>query len=327
METLLNRPLVLLAALASLAVVLLHGLGAGGDGGLARAPGALAAGDESAQGVPAQPHGRATAAARAAMVPATAAEPAPSPLVPPRRATLGEQFERADDLYVFLQALLPAAAAGDADAAWMASRVYDYCAAHAADPAAYARDTDALVRMGLGASEAMARARERVGHRCRQFTPGDGLGRELVVLQRLEAAEAGSLAAEASLLAMGEPLDDDEAYRRGLAERVQESADAEAFSALAPAMGLAASGDPAFSGQVAGTRAAELAWQLAACGLGLDCSSQGTLMTSMCANGGVCSRDERQDFPAFVMDAALPPGEEEAIDELADSLLGEGVPR
>lgn len=325
METLLNRPLILLALLASLAMALLHGLGGAGDDALAREPGATAAGGEAVRGGPAQSLALAPPAPGAAQASANVAHG--MPVAAARRASLGERFEHADDLYVFLQTLLPAAAAGDADAAWMASRVYDYCAAHAADPAAYARDTDALVRMGLGASGAIARARARVAHRCRQFGPGDGLGRELVVLQRVEAAEAGSLAAEASLLAMGEPLDDDEGYRRELADRVRESADAEAFSALAPAMGLAASGDPAFVGQVAGTQAAELAWQLGACGLGLDCSPQGALMTSMCANGGVCSRDARQDFPAFVMDAALPPGEEEAIDELVDSLLREGVPR
>ena len=116
---------------------------------------------------------------------------------------------------------MPAAQAGEADAAWFASRVYDYCAAHATDPAAYARDTGALGRMQLAASAAMRAARDRVAHRCRQFVPGDGLGAGLVILQRLEAAEAGSLAAEAGLLAMGEPLEDSEDYRRGLAERVQ----------------------------------------------------------------------------------------------------------
>src|SRR5690606_33115431 len=149
-------------------------------------------------------------------------------------------------------------------------------------------------------------ARNRVAHRCRQFVPGDGLGPGLVVLQRLEAAEAGSLAAEAGLLAMGEPLEEDGDYRRELVERVRASADAEAFSALAPAMGLAASGDPAHAGQVAGTPQAELAWHLAACELGMDCGAQGALMTAWCANGGVCASSPHQDFPDFVHEARKP---------------------
>src|SRR5690554_2563460 len=328
MEMVLNRPVIVLAVLASLVAVLLRGLGGGEP---VRAPGAIGADGEAASGGPAR-MAPAIAAPRRGQASTPAGRAATAPQAPAtraaqRRASLGEAFENADDLYVFLQSVLPAAAAGDADAAWMASRVYDYCAAHAMDPAAYARDSAALARMGAGASESMLRARERVGHRCRQFVPGDRLGRDLVILQRLEAAEAGSLAAEASLLAMGEPLEDDDDYRRGLVQRVHHSADPEAFSALAPAMGLAASGDPAMAGQVAGTPAAELAWQLGACELGLDCTPQGSLMTSMCANGGVCSRDQRRDFPAFVKHAALPPGEEEAIDELVDSLLSEGVRR
>ena len=152
------------------------------------------------------------AAAPSPSAPEWAAVGARDTLPASRRATLRQAFEGADDLYVFLQSLLPAAAAGDADAAWMTSRVYDYCAAHAMDPGAYARDTDALVRGGLDASGSLVRARQRVGHRCRQFAPGDGLGRDLVILHRLQAAEAGSLAAEASLLAMGEPLDEDEGF-------------------------------------------------------------------------------------------------------------------
>ena len=326
---LFNRPVIVVAVLASLIGVLLHGLG-GGTGGdaLARASGPSAGEAGAEQGMADRPPAMAAGAPRArARAPVPAARH-PSALPPgSRRAALREAFEQADDLYVFLQSLLPAAAAGDADAAWMTSRVYDYCAAHAMDPAAYARDTDAMSRMRLDTSAPLVRARGRVGERCRQFVPGDGIGRDLVVLQRLQAAEAGSLAAEAALLAMGEPLEEDADYRRDLVQRVQDSADPEAFSALAPAMGLAASGDVAYAGQVAGTPAAELAWQVGACELGLDCSPRGALMTALCANGGICSRDERQDFQAFVHDAALPPGEEEAINELVDSLLREGVPK
>lgn len=321
----LSRPMVLLVLLASLLLALLQGMrddpgfpGAGpaaSDGqGAGPAP-APYHGQEPVGAPVAQPGAAWSPAARSADAPATR-----------RRASLSEGFERADDLYVYLQGLLPAAQAGDADASWFASRVYDYCAAHAADPAAYARDTGALGRMQLAASATMIAARDLVAHRCRQFVPGDGLGPGLVIVQRLEAAEAGSLAAEASLLAMGEPLEDSEDYRRGLVERVQSSADAEAFFALAPAMGLAASGDPAHAGQVAGTMQAELAWHLAACQLGMDCGAQGALMTAWCANGGVCSSSPHQDFPGFVHDARRSRGGK-PINDLIDSLLRDGVPR
>ena len=79
--------------------------------------------------------------------------------------------------------------------------------------------------------------------------------------------------------------------------------------------------------QVAGTRQAELAWHLAACRLGMDCSAQGALMTAWCAHGGICPRRAHQDFEELLHAAEQPHGGEETIKQLSDSLLREGVLR
>ncbi|MFR0656913.1 hypothetical protein SB719_20420, partial [Pantoea sp. SIMBA_079] len=89
----------------------------------------------------------------------------------------------------------------------------------------------------------------RVGHRCARFLPTDTLSFTQLVEARQAAALAGSLPAEAALLAMGEPLDDDADYKAALVDRVQASRDPEAFVALAPAMGVAASDDAALAGR------------------------------------------------------------------------------
>src|SRR5690606_8763570 len=325
MDRALSRPIILLAVLAGLVLALLQATRGDGSPADARAMAADFRPDATTPASPARgaryrPPAQAAGAGAASIG-------APGINTPLREPGLAGQFERADDLHAFLQRLLPAARAGDAEAAWFVSRVYDYCAAHAANPAAYARDTEALARMGLAASAQMIAARERVASRCRRFAPVDGLDAGLVIVKRLEAAEAGSLAAEAALLAQGEPLDESHDYRRALVERVQASGDAEAFSALAPAMGLAASGEPAHADQVAGTRQAELAWHLAACRLGMDCSAQGALMTAWCAHGGICPRRAHQDFEELLHAAEQPHGGEETIKQLSDSLLREGVLR
>jgi hypothetical protein len=144
----------------------------------------------------------------------------------------------------------------------------------------------------------------------------------MIVLKRTEAAEAGSLAAEAALMGSGQPLKDTPEYKRDLVERVQRSADPEAYSALSPGMGIAASGEPALSDRVAGTQMSELAWQMAACRLGQDCGPDSALMTSYCANGGICSRDRTQDFERFVFDAAVPRQSADVLNEMIDSLIG-----
>jgi len=230
-------------------------------------------------------------------------------------------FEGENDLYRYAQRLTTAAHEGDAEASWMLSRVYDYCAAYAQDPNGYQADSTALSGQALPGAAAMTAARERLQHRCAGFVAADGLTAANILAQREEAAEAGNLAAEAALLALGRPLVATTAYKRGLVERVLASRDPEAYLALSGAMGAAAQGDDAYRGYVAGDQFAQLAWQLAACRLGLACGASSNLMTSYCANGGICSLDASQDFPSFVLDAAVPRQSANKMDEMVNTLV------
>lgn len=234
-------------------------------------------------------------------------------------------LEGEPDLFRYAQRLQAAAASGNAEASWMISRVYDYCSGYAMDPVGYARDAASLAQLRNGAT--FVAARDRVAGRCSGFVATDGLGRTLVTSQRIEAARAGNLAAEAALLAAGQPLQEDEAYRRDLAQRVLQSGDPEAYLALSWAMGLRARGDNAYRGMVAGDQYAELAWQLAACELGLACDNGSVLMNGYCANGGICSQDSRQDFASFVYDAAVSRQGAEEMKDMVDSLLSPEVRR
>lgn len=231
-------------------------------------------------------------------------------------------FERGRDLYAFARELRAAADAGDAEAAWMVSRIHDYCGVYAMDPRGYALDSSTLASMGLSDVPGLNAARERVSVGCVGFTAADAIGRGVILQERQQAAAAGNLAAEAALLAMGEPLKRDADYRRGLVERVLNSQDPEAFLAVSSAMGVTAAGDDAYRGMVAGDQFSQLAWQVAACRLGLACGPNSMLMTSYCANGGICSKDPGQDFESFVYDAAVPRQSEGRMNQLVDSLRG-----
>lgn len=259
--------------------------------------------------------------------PGARARPAPQPLLLARAGGMESprrEFERSEDLFAFLQWIEPQAAAGDADARWLVSRVHEYCGVYARAPLDYQRDTGLIESLALPAARPLAQARGRVATRCRRFVPADDVADAAMLMeQRRLAALAGSLAAEAALLAMGEPLEDDPDYRVELVDRVQASRDPEAFVALAPAMGLAAAGDPALDvdGQLAGDLSSELAWQLAGCELGQDCAPTGALMTAYCANGGVCARGAQQDFPSFVRETALSRRDADAIDDMVDALV------
>jgi hypothetical protein len=103
------------------------------------------------------------------------------------------QFEETDDLYAYVQSLETRVRERDADAIWMVSRVYDYCSGFAMAPAAYDRDTRVIQDMAMRGSAAMVASRERVARRCARFVPQDELTPRMVLLKRIEAADAGSL--------------------------------------------------------------------------------------------------------------------------------------
>ena len=239
-----------------------------------------------------------------------------------------DDFEGASDLYAYLQGLRAGEAAGDPQALWNATRVMDYCGAYASNPSGYANDSRAIRELEGAATAAMSATRDRVSQRCRRFVPNDGFSMGALRDKRIAAARAGSLSAEAALLSMGEPLSAGNEYAQDLVWRVRRSADPDAYLAISSAMGIAASGREAYFGIVSGSQYSELAWQLAACRLGADCSPGGALMTSYCANGGICSRNGAQDFHAFVLDAAVPRQGADTLNEMVDSLLSDtGVPK
>lgn len=240
-----------------------------------------------------------------------------------RSAGSRTDFEHADDLFSYLQNLRAAQAAGDASALWKASQVMEYCAGYASNPTGYANDTRVILGLKGNGTAAMAAARDRVSQRCQRFVPADGFSFYSVRAKRVEAARAGSLAAEAALLAMGEPLSESNEYKQDLVQRVLRSADPQAYLAISPAMGIASSGQEAYFGRVSGTQYSELSWQIAACRLGADCSSGGALMTSYCANGGICSNNGSQDFYTFVLDAGVPRQGVESLNTMVDSLMSD----
>ncbi|MDR7069853.1 hypothetical protein J2X02_002704 [Pseudoxanthomonas japonensis] len=260
----------------------------------------------------------------ASLVPLSSAPAVMRPMVAravPALTSLRRGFEDSTDLFAYSRELMTLAAAGDADAMWLLSLVQDYCAGYSADPAGYAQDTRAITRLGLSNGNAMLSARQRVQQRCARFMPQDGFSLPTIVTQRQQAARAGSLAAEASLLAMERPLQDGDDYRRDLVQRVLDSGDPFAYLAIAPAMGTIGSGRRDTLGDVSGSELSEIAWRIASCQLGMDCSPNGSMMTNYCVNGGICSQDESQDFTTFARDAGVPRQGADNVDDMVGSLL------
>lgn len=240
-------------------------------------------------------------------------------VLPDRVATWRRDFDTSIDLFDFAQRLLPEVADGEPEATWLLSRVIDECAGYAADPAAFARDSAVLAGMGLPAARAMQVARARVGTRCGRFGPGDDLSHAREHRLRWQAARAGGLAAEAELLARGQPLSADAGYSDGLLERVVRAGDAQAFGALSAAGEVP--GWLSMLDQNVAPQYAPLVWQLVACRMGMDCGPQSPVVTSYCVNGGICSRLPEQGFEEFVYDAAVPRQSAEIVRSAVSALM------
>ena len=120
---------------------------------------------------------------------------------------------------------------------------------------------------------------------------------------------------------MDQPLQGGDDYRRDLVQRVLDSQDPVAYLAIAPAMGTVGSGRRDTLGEVSGSDLSEIAWRIASCRLGMDCSPDGSMMTSYCVNGGICSQDESQDFTTFARDAGVPRQGVDNVDEMVGTLL------
>lgn len=199
------------------------------------------------------------------------------------------KYEEANNLYAFSLELEGAAQLGDGNASWLIAKSVEYCMNYVLSPDRYS-ELPFGMRKGTPPADYYLETRERVSGRCSGFINADmEVTRSRWIARLSEGAESGSLAAEAMLFSLGLPVENSPSYGSELVRRVVQSGDPDAYLAISEGMGVRRSGEADVYDGLAGTQNATFAWQLAACDLGLDCSSSGALMTQYCANGGICS--------------------------------------
>jgi hypothetical protein len=216
-------------------------------------------------------------------------------------SSLRVEYERSDDLFMLARAHVNTK---DPESLWLVAKIVDYCAPFGMDPKGYAAQTDVMLPLvkPMERRIVVKSMRERMLKRCRGFEGSDSrntfkVGSDLVF--KTMAARAGSLPAEASLLSRNAPLQKDPEYLKGLVDRVLSSRDPDAYVAISTAMGLSASGKETFFGPYSGSNSADYAWQLAGCRFGLDCSSNGALMTMYCSSAGICTNESNLEGVIF----------------------------
>jgi hypothetical protein len=235
-------------------------------------------------------------------------------------------FEQSNDLSAFVRSLSARAAAGDADALWLISRSVDYCTTYGKNPAAFTSVTEILLANAPPeAVHSVKTVRERTAARCRGFiasNDGNVFSSSAALANKVRAARAGSLPAEAALLLAKAPLSTDSAYLTNLVDRVQRSGDPEAYLAISDAMGTMASGHEKIFGSNSGSEISTFAWQLAACRRGLDCSPTGSLMSMYCLHGGVCGNFS--SFEDLVFRGLAPESDKTRINAMVNRITSRG---
>lgn len=235
------------------------------------------------------------------------------------------EFEKTDDLYSFVRKMSSPANVQYSDSLWLISKAIDYCYSYGMDPVGFGADTKNILENAPKESFAAIKvARDRTASRCRGFQGSDErtFSTSASLVNKVRAAKAGSLAAEAALITQQAPLSTEVSYLNNLAQRILESRDPEAYLAISDAMGISASGYPEIYGAVSGDENATYAWQLAACRRGLDCTSTGTLMSMYCMYGGICG--PYANFEDLLFNGLLPVSERNKVNEMASRILSQG---
>lgn len=236
-------------------------------------------------------------------------------------STLGERYERSNDLHELTLEMSTLSDRGDGQASRLIAKAYEECWLFAINPAGFEQDMKQHAQLRPDLAKPLEIVLHRTIRRCRGFA-GASIGPNAITAILKKAAGQGDLAAEVQLLTLGpatERVNFDAASQKELAERVLLSRDADAFAAMAVLMGPGSNGrQQTLAPLPAGSYLAEAAWQLASCRLGRDCSPDSSAVAIMCFGGGVNCR--LRSLEQFYLQEVLPPADRDKLWQQVDAL-------
>ena len=201
-----------------------------------------------------------------------------------------DEMSRSDDLYALM---LQYAKSDDPVALWKVAKIAEYCAEFGRNPKAFEAGTQAALSYTTVNKKMYQAARQSIAHQCRMFAAveaQDDIAENSLLAHFTRAAKAGSVAAEAALLARRAPLSADDSYIRSVLDKTLRSRDPDAYVSIATVAvdsRLRSLAEAQIKG-VTGDQGGIYAWYLAACHFGLDCTQSGALMTKLCSDAFLC---------------------------------------
>lgn len=201
---------------------------------------------------------------------------------------LARKFERVPNLTLLLAQAEASAKTGDVEALEVRARIYEECMNQVADPGF----VDAQVRSGVAVNPSkepfLRKAAEFSRQRCSGVLSRTSLDEILAAYSA--AAEAGSLSARLRSLNIegGFETISDEELEQMIASAIR-TRDTTAIAELANLLGARSSGRSlgAFQGMY-GSHIEGIAWEIAACRFGANCSATSTRLNQMCLVNGAC---------------------------------------
>ncbi len=203
----------------------------------------------------------------------------------PLETDLQARYASAKWLLPMIDGLKQRSLAGDAEASYLLSRIYNECTGYF--------DPQMLDLSAMPAEQRAAKYRSTawMGQRCEGI---DGNEAALAwVRYRRVAADQGAFAAQVEDVfegtrAYGEPKLSPADQKRVI-ELALSAQDPYAYLALSRALGYSGDGSmAALSPYPAGTQSDSAAWMLAACDRGLPCGADSPLLHQLCATGSMC---------------------------------------
>lgn len=209
---------------------------------------------------------------------------------------------------------------GDPVAQRKLAEIYSLCMGYSINPITQIATMDYMARLNPSAGSAIKELKHRLSTRCDQVDMGEIIPLEAYKLWLEQAARNGDLAAKIKLRVLDPtPLSGDEANT--LLNATFATKDPQAMFELSELMNRSIEGeiDVRYS-RIAGSPLAAVAWGIAACRAGLDCSRGSVMMDSYCMS--LWNSCKYSSYEEFALWEIVTKGDQERLNAMINLIQG-----
>jgi hypothetical protein len=259
---------------------------------------------------------------RASQIPAKPAEnelpiDAPKePSAPDEPRIVAPALETSNDFGLQVAVAIPLANGGDAKAADLVARAFEYCSFYSQSSDKFKAHIDALASASPDQGAALRAVGSKIEERCAGVSPGEPITDEEIRRWQAIASKGGHLPAliRTAVTDVDSVSDEEKGQLfRAAANSREPQTVLEAASLISFAAAVDYDGLPVGGGEID-----QYAWEIAACRLGAPCARGSLFMDQLCLSGGGCNAASYEDL---VRNQYIAQGSDALLDQKVRAVL------